>query len=378
MADNHRNQGNRYRSSFQDWNNENSGQQGHQGKNWDENDISNMGSQQNRDYGNSSSRYGRHMDEGNNNNRWNQRSNYNQGDHGFGHSDRDYNYGSASNNQDNFGYGGKEYGSSYGGGNYQGNDSYYNSGSSGQSGKPSFGGSRNLYDRDYEGFNRGANSGQSNLGGSNYSGGNEESGRRRQDQGRNYGGYSGSNFGGNFYGGQQRGGQGDSNDRSWWDKTKDEVTSWFGDEDADRRRERERQQNFRGKGPKNYSRSDERIKEDINDRLSDDPWVDASDIDVTVNTGEVTLTGTVNERSEKRRAEDIADAISGVRHVENRLRVGARQESLSSPSGSDTGSRSSIGSTISPGSFGGETAASQTGVTGTTGTGIGSTSEKKR
>ena len=78
---------------------------------------------------------------------------------------------------------------------------------------------------------------------------------------------------------------------------------------------------YRGKGPRNYSRSDERIKEDINDRLSDDPFVDASDIDVTVSNGEVSLTGTVDHRSTKRRAEDLAEAVSGVKNVENRLRV---------------------------------------------------------
>ena len=97
----------------------------------------------------------------------------------------------------------------------------------------------------------------------------------------------------------------------------------FGDEDAERRRERDRTLRgmYRGKGPRNYSRSDERVKEDVNDRLSDDPFVDASDIDVTVTNGEVTLTGTVDHRSTKRRAEDLAESVSGVKNVENRLRV---------------------------------------------------------
>jgi len=81
----------------------------------------------------------------------------------------------------------------------------------------------------------------------------------------------------------------------------------------------------KGRGPKNYQRSDERIKEDINDRLSDDWFVDASEIDVAVQNGEVTLTGSVDERSSKRRAEDIAESVSGVKHVENRLRVSATQ-----------------------------------------------------
>ena len=105
---------------------------------------------------------------------------------------------------------------------------------------------------------------------------------------------------------------------------------------------------YRGKGPKNYSRSDERIKEDINDRLSDDPFVDASDIDVTVSNGEVTLSGTVDHRSTKRRAEDLADAVSGVKNVENRLRVSQTSGSHSTgsySSGSQTSGLSGMSNT---------------------------------
>ena len=117
-------------------------------------------------------------------------------------------------------------------------------------------------------------------------------------------------------------------DRDWWDKTKDEVSSWFGDDDAERRRRMDEVQGqHRGKGPKGYTRSDERIKEDVNDRLSDDPAVDASEIDVTVDNGEVTLTGTVNSRWEKRHAEDVVESISGVKDVENRLKVSSSNRS---------------------------------------------------
>jgi len=77
----------------------------------------------------------------------------------------------------------------------------------------------------------------------------------------------------------------------------------------------------RGRGPKNYVRSDERIREDVSDRLSDDSWLDASDIEVTVANCEVTLAGLVRTRDDKRRAEDIVERVSGVRHVQNNLRV---------------------------------------------------------
>jgi osmotically-inducible protein OsmY len=80
-------------------------------------------------------------------------------------------------------------------------------------------------------------------------------------------------------------------------------------------------QGFAGRGPKGYQRSDERIKELVSDRLMDDDDIDATEITVDVKGGEVTLTGTVNSRQEKRFAEDVADATPGVREVQNRLRV---------------------------------------------------------
>ncbi|MGF7172926.1 BON domain-containing protein [Azospirillum doebereinerae] len=112
-------------------------------------------------------------------------------------------------------------------------------------------------------------------------------------------------------------------ERGFWEQAGDEVASWFGDDDAQRRRHQDEQRasQNRGRGPRGYSRSDDRVREDINDRLTDDAYIDASEIDVAVSKGEVTLSGTVTHRSAKRRAEDIAEAISGVTHVQNNLRV---------------------------------------------------------
>ena len=83
---------------------------------------------------------------------------------------------------------------------------------------------------------------------------------------------------------------------------------------------------FSGRGPKGYQRSDERIREDVCDRLADDPMIDASDIEVIVKNAEVTLSGTVRERDDKRRSEDSAENVSGVREVHNNLRVNRGQE----------------------------------------------------
>lgn len=78
----------------------------------------------------------------------------------------------------------------------------------------------------------------------------------------------------------------------------------------------------RGRGPKGYRRSDARILEDVSERLSDDPRLDASEIEVAVQDGEVTLSGRVEDREARRRAEDLALAVAGVRHVMNHLRAG--------------------------------------------------------
>jgi osmotically-inducible protein OsmY len=115
-------------------------------------------------------------------------------------------------------------------------------------------------------------------------------------------------------------------ERSWWDRASDEVSSWFGDEEAERRRQMDARGGYRGRGPKNYTRSDERIKEDVNERLTDYDYIDASDIEVEVNNSEVVLSGSVESRYEKRAAEDIAESVTGVRNVENRLRIRRDQQ----------------------------------------------------
>lgn len=77
----------------------------------------------------------------------------------------------------------------------------------------------------------------------------------------------------------------------------------------------------RGKGPRGYRRSDERIQEDINDRLTEDDQLDASGIDVQVQNSEVILSGSVANKADKRRAEDIAESVPGVQQIENRIHV---------------------------------------------------------
>ncbi|MBX7174549.1 MAG: BON domain-containing protein [Pyrinomonadaceae bacterium] len=158
--------------------------------------------------------------------------------------------------------------------------------------------------------------------------------------------YSTGNYGSNYdysnegnYMDSERGYDHRNRDRDWWDKTSDEISSWFGDEEAEQRRRMDaRQGQHRGRGPRNYKRSDDRIKEDVNDRLTDYSYLDASDIEVEVSNGEVTLTGTVDSRYSKRIAEDLAEDVSGVTNVENRLRVS--QSSYTSSNTQNTGTTS--------------------------------------
>lgn len=76
-----------------------------------------------------------------------------------------------------------------------------------------------------------------------------------------------------------------------------------------------------GRGPRDYRRTDPRIQDDICQWMSDDPRLDARTIEVQVKDTDVTLTGVVEDRRARRLAEDIANAVPGVRDVFNNLRV---------------------------------------------------------
>ena len=77
----------------------------------------------------------------------------------------------------------------------------------------------------------------------------------------------------------------------------------------------------RGKGPFNYRRTDERIRELVCEALAEDDEVDATQIEVSVSEGIVTLAGAVRDRPTKRMAEDVVDRVWGVRDVHNLLEI---------------------------------------------------------
>ena len=83
----------------------------------------------------------------------------------------------------------------------------------------------------------------------------------------------------------------------------------------------EKNRGYFGKGPKGWKRSDEEIRERACEALTNNWNVDASDIDVAVDEGLITLSGTVLTREEKREAEECVDNIAGVTDVHNLLRI---------------------------------------------------------
>ena len=78
---------------------------------------------------------------------------------------------------------------------------------------------------------------------------------------------------------------------------------------------------FAGRGPQGYKRSDDRIVEDINEAMTRDHDLDATNISVEAKDGEVILKGSVSDRESKRRAEEIAESCSGVQDVQNQIRI---------------------------------------------------------
>lgn len=73
-------------------------------------------------------------------------------------------------------------------------------------------------------------------------------------------------------------------------------------------------------GPKNYTRPDERIRDEVCERIGRS-GIDAREVEVAVAAGEVTLTGTVLSRDDKRGLEDLVDDVFGVEDVHNQLRI---------------------------------------------------------
>lgn len=304
-------------------------------------------------------------------------------------------YGGARGGPQDFGQqSGWQGGASQGGyGGYTGNEtSVRRGGWSGQSqlGAGNYGGSQAGYNQNYGAGSSYGQGGSSSMG-SNYGGlgqrsyGSEygtgsQSGRGgyrsveeqnihygSRDFGRDFGPSHefGQSYGGSGYG-YQRGGRGYGPDYSQssggydrGDYDRDAMSGSWGQPRSDfnqaggygsgysqvggRIGSHQPQRGFTGRGPKGYTRSDERLKEDINERLTDDYAIDASDISIEVRNGTVTLTGQVDERWMKHHVEDLVDRCSGVQDIENRLTV--RRAAAGSTAGTQGSSTTGTGST---------------------------------
>jgi osmotically-inducible protein OsmY len=175
--------------------------------------------------------------------------------------------------------------------------------------------------------------GNYSAGGSGYGGGYYGGGRQQSGVGV-YGpsGLPSSQFGGHQ---QYSGGGGEysgyGNRTSWGDRGDQERPGLL--------------KRIFGRGPKGYKRSDERLREDISERLMQSDTIDSSEVTVEVVEGRVTLQGTVPDRYMKHAIEDVADSCPGIQDVDNRIRVEREGGGLSSSSSGSTtlGSDSSLG-----------------------------------
>lgn len=244
------------------------------------------------------------------------------------------------------GYGGVGEGGSYGG-----------RGSSSSDSMP--GRSDQFYaDRSSRGWQSGSQSGRGSRSGQDWRGGSWDT----------YGtgspsmssGYQGSSF---ESGSHSRGDQGgySSGGRSW--SSSGSMSSERGGE-------------HRGKGPKGYKRSDDRIREDVSEELKEHGDVDASDIEIEVHDGDVTLRGEVRTRREKRLAEECIEGVAGVQDVQNQLRVrtqnsgesgdDSRKQGGGSQSTSRTGSSTQAGLSSHSGSSTSSSSTQRQGASSTT------------
>jgi hypothetical protein len=94
----------------------------------------------------------------------------------------------------------------------------------------------------------------------------------------------------------------------------------FMNEDTRFQRQQYRGQAAQRVHPKGYTRSDERIQEDICERLSYS-GLPVGEVSVEVSQGRVTLDGMVSARPIKHAIEDYVDDCMGVQEIDNRIKV---------------------------------------------------------
>jgi osmotically-inducible protein OsmY len=100
-----------------------------------------------------------------------------------------------------------------------------------------------------------------------------------------------------------------------------EPGTW-GEEQSRRERREEQRGGSAGAGaPRPRRKSDDSLASEIHEILTSDPELDATDVEVVVEGGAVTLSGEVEHPDAKLLAEELTESVSGVRLVHNRLVV---------------------------------------------------------
>lgn len=233
---------------------------------------------------------------------------YGQGGQGGGQSGQGR-WGSQRYGQGSQGYGGYQSSTGYGGS--QGAQGY--GGAQGYQGSQGYGQPSSFYGQGSQRYGQGTSGYDEGMG---------------RDQGTWRGGQG--SWGGQQYGQSGRGG---SMQADGWTSEPDEMrwgrqqglygSSEYGGYISSQRSQTDYQSHI-GKGPKGWQRSDDRIREEVNEALARHPEIDASEIEVRVEKAEVTLTGTVDDRRTKRLVEDIVERVFGVKDVENKVKVKGR------------------------------------------------------
>ncbi|NIT56263.1 MAG: BON domain-containing protein [Aliifodinibius sp.] len=72
-------------------------------------------------------------------------------------------------------------------------------------------------------------------------------------------------------------------------------------------------------------RTDEDIAKEVKDALTFDPATEAYEINVTVDNGMVTLTGTVDSRQEKKLTKEVVKGVKGIKAIKNNIEVRLRE-----------------------------------------------------
>jgi hypothetical protein len=201
---------------------------------------------------------------------------------------------------------------------------------------PAYPGGRDLYRSDRGDYNRPpydrgyGEAGRGRAPGGGYEGGyGGSSVREGGPEGGYGGGRRGGSMGGNSYTVPPRPDLGDRNPSQGftggygggYGPTYASSGGGFGETDGFGHAQHPGRPSYAGRGSKNYRRSDARIEEEVHEALMRHHEIDATDIDVHVQNGEVTLTGEVEDRRAKRLAEEIVEHCPGVRDVHNELRA---------------------------------------------------------